>query len=315
MRVVVACDNRCSFRCITEYLCLVAGRAFGVAVLAEEGETRQAMIEEYVFLPGLFIVAVAAHCALGSAVGVVVFVTLAASCQRLRLKQGLDMAGGAFDRDVGSMERVTRVRVVIESHLSKALRHVAGVAAFSKMPVVVVIVLMAGNACGIHRVTEGVVAMTVGAHQRRVFAGQVERGIAGMVKRCVMPVSRLMAVAALLSAAPIVRIIVGMAAEACRGGVGKGMIGMAVETARCCMAADQREIGLLVVKRHVFPARRRMAIATTFVQRLRVRAVGFVAGYAGRWCRPVLAVGFMAAGALQTIVLSLQREIGVCVRK
>ena len=213
------------------------------------------------------------------------------------------------------MERVTRIRVVIESHLSKALRHVACVAAFSKMPVVIVIVLMAGNACGIHRVTEGIVAVTVAAHQRRVFADQIERGIAGMVKRCVMPVSWLMAVAALLSAAPIVRIIVGMAAEACRGRVDKGVIGMAVKTARCCMAADQRETGLLVIKRHVFPTSRRMAIATTCANRFRVRAVRFVAGCAGRWRRPVLAVGFVAAGALQTIVFSLQGEIGVFVLK
>ena len=66
-------------------------------MFAEERETRQVMIEEYVFLPGLFIMTIAAHCALGSAVRVIAFVTLAATCERLRLKQGLDMAGGAFD--------------------------------------------------------------------------------------------------------------------------------------------------------------------------------------------------------------------------
>ncbi len=52
----------------------------------------QVMIEEYVFLPRLFIMAIAAHCALRSAVRVIAFVTLAATCERLRLKQGIDMA-------------------------------------------------------------------------------------------------------------------------------------------------------------------------------------------------------------------------------
>ena len=53
---------------------------------------RQIMIEEYVFLPGLFIVTIAAHCALRSTVGVITFVTLAATRQRLRFIQRLDVA-------------------------------------------------------------------------------------------------------------------------------------------------------------------------------------------------------------------------------
>lgn len=61
-------------------------------MLTEEWETRQVMIEEYIFLPGLFIVTIAAHGALRSAVRVIVFVTLSATGQRLRLIQGLDVA-------------------------------------------------------------------------------------------------------------------------------------------------------------------------------------------------------------------------------
>lgn len=38
-------------------------------------------------------------------------------------------------------------------------------------------------------------------------------------------------------------------------------------------------------------------------------------GYAGRWRRPVLAVGFVATGALETSVFSLQGEIRVFVLK
>ena len=60
-------------------------------MLAQEWETRQVMIEEYVFLPGIFIVTIAAHGALRSTVGVIVFVTLAATGQGLRFIQGLDV--------------------------------------------------------------------------------------------------------------------------------------------------------------------------------------------------------------------------------
>ncbi len=128
-----------------------------------------------------------------------------------------------------------------------------------------------------------------------------------------MPVRRLMAVAAFLSAASIVRVILGMAAIARRRYIDKSVIGVAVETACCCMAADQREAGLIVVKRHILPASRQMAIAATLTDRFWMGAIGFVAGYTGRWRRPVLAIGFVATGALQTIVLSLQGEIGILV--
>jgi hypothetical protein len=81
------------------------------------------------------------------------------------------------------------------------------------------------------------------------------------------------------------------------------------------MVADQREAGLVMVKRHNLPASRRMAIVAGLTDRLRMRAVGFVAGYTGRWRRPVLAVGFVATGALQTIVFSLEGKISVFVLK
>lgn len=213
------------------------------------------------------------------------------------------------------MERMTRVSVVIEGHLGKTLGHMACIATLSKMLFVIVIIPMAGNAGRIHGVTEWVVAVTVVASQHRMFANQVERGIARMVKGGVMPVRRLMAVAAFLSAAPIVCVIFGMAAKACRGRIVKRVIGMAVETARCCMAADQRKAGLVVVKGDNLPASRRMAIVAGLTDRFRMRAVAFVAGYAAGWRRPVLAVGFVATGALQTIMFSLQGEIGVLVLK
>lgn len=72
------------------------------------------------------------------------------------------------------MKCMTRVSVVIEGHLGKTLGNMACIATLSEMPVVIVIIPMAGNACRIHGVTEGIVAVTVAANQRRMFANQVE---------------------------------------------------------------------------------------------------------------------------------------------
>lgn len=91
--VVFCMTSATVLRRITEYLRLVAGRTFGISVFAEEWEMRQVMIEEYVFLPGLFIVAIAAYCALRPAVRIIAFMALAAACQRLRFIQRFDMAG------------------------------------------------------------------------------------------------------------------------------------------------------------------------------------------------------------------------------
>jgi hypothetical protein len=124
-----------------------------------------------------------------------------------------------------------------------------------------------------------------------------------------------MAVAALLSAAPFVRIIFGVAAKARRRCIDKGVIGMTVETACCRMVTDQREAGLIVVKRDDLPASSRMAIVAGFTHRFRMRAVRFVARNARRRRCPVLAVGCVATGALEADVFSVQREIGLLVLK
>lgn len=93
VRVVMRVTATAVDRCIPEYLGLVAGRAFGIGMLAQEGEVREAVVEEQVFFPGHLVVAVGARRSLGAAMGVVVFVTLAAGCERLRLEDRLDMAG------------------------------------------------------------------------------------------------------------------------------------------------------------------------------------------------------------------------------
>ncbi len=75
---------------------------------------------------------------------------------------------------MGTVECMACVSVVIEGHLGKSRRHMACIATLAKVFVVIVIILMAGNAGRIHGVTERVVAVTVVTNQHRMFANKVE---------------------------------------------------------------------------------------------------------------------------------------------
>jgi hypothetical protein len=160
--------------CVPELLCFVTGRTFGVVVFAQQGEASQAMVEEDVFGPGRFIVAILAGRSLGTIVGIVVFVAQSAAAWRLSVKDRFDMTSCAFDTGVGTAERVVRVDVVIECQLRPLGRHVARVTTFAKMPLMVVIIIVAGETGGAELIGKRIVAMAVSADQRRVLAGQAE---------------------------------------------------------------------------------------------------------------------------------------------
>lgn len=156
--------------CTPELLRFVTGRTFGVAMFAQQGESSKAMIEEDVFGPGRFVVAVLAGCSLGTLVGIVVFVAQRAARRWLSLKDGLDMTSCAFNAGVGPTERVVRVDVVIECQLCPLGGDVARVTALAKMPVVIVIIVVAGEASGTELIGKRVVAMAVIADQHCVLA-------------------------------------------------------------------------------------------------------------------------------------------------
>ncbi len=69
-------------RRVTKNLRLVAGSTFRIAVFAQQGEPRQAMVEEQAFTPGLLIVTVGALCAQGSVMRVVILVAPTTACER-----------------------------------------------------------------------------------------------------------------------------------------------------------------------------------------------------------------------------------------
>ena len=140
------------------------------------------MIEEYVFLPGLFVVAITAHLSLRSIVWIIVFVTVTTIGQWFCFKQGFDVAGGAFHGDVCAMERMLGIDVMIESNLDKTVWNMACVATLPEVCFMVVVVPVAGDTCSVHGVAERVVRVTIVADQQTMFAEQFERCIPRMVE-------------------------------------------------------------------------------------------------------------------------------------
>ena len=140
------------------------------------------MVEEYVFLPGVFVVAIAAHLSLRSIVWIIVFVTVTTIGQWFCFKQGFDVAGGAFHGDVCSMERMIGIDIMIEGNLDKTLRNMACVALLPEVRFMVVIIPVAGDTCCVHGVAEWIIRMTIVTDQQTMLAQEFERGIPRMIE-------------------------------------------------------------------------------------------------------------------------------------
>lgn len=112
----------------------------------------------------------------------------------------------------------------------------------------------------------------------RVFTVSRKVCIASVVEARVLPPRRLVAVAALVAAEPVMRIVLRVTAKARRRRVRKCPVLVAVETGRFPMFTDQRETGRIVVKFDIEPAGRRVAVAANGTHRLPVRVVVIVAG-------------------------------------
>jgi hypothetical protein len=91
MWIVVHMAGTAVLRRITEDLRLMAGRAFGIRMFAEQRELSQVVIKEDIVPPRNVVMAVTAHFSLCTAVRVVIFVALAATRQRLGIEDGFDV--------------------------------------------------------------------------------------------------------------------------------------------------------------------------------------------------------------------------------
>ena len=124
----------------------MTGHTFGIAVFAKQRKTRETMVEEDVFSPRLFVVAVFADFPLGTFVRVVFLVTVAANRRGLSFKHRFNMAGRTFNIGVCAEKGVSGVDVVIERKLHPLIGNVAGVTTLAKVPVMIIIVFMARKA-------------------------------------------------------------------------------------------------------------------------------------------------------------------------
>lgn len=98
MRVIFHVTVDAGRRCVLEDVRVMAGVAFDVQVLAEERESRQIVVEEYIVCPRNLVVTILAERALSALVRVVVLVTGEAVGLELDLEYGLDVAFLALDR-------------------------------------------------------------------------------------------------------------------------------------------------------------------------------------------------------------------------
>lgn len=161
-------------RSVPEPLCFVAGRALGIHVFAKQRKAGQTMVKEDVLAPRLFVVTVLAGFSLGTLVRVIVLVAQTASARGLSVKNRLDVAGRAFNTRMRTAEGMLRVDVMIEGQLCPLAGHVAGVAALAKMPVMIVIVAVTGEAgCG-QLIGKWVFAVAIITCECRVLPGQTE---------------------------------------------------------------------------------------------------------------------------------------------
>lgn len=117
MRIILAMAVDAVFRCIAEHVRLVAAFAVRFRMLAEQRETRQVVIEEYIVLPGGFVVAVVANDALLTVMGVVLGMAVVAGGLESHLENGLDVAVLAFDRGMGTEQGIVGVLVMVEEHV------------------------------------------------------------------------------------------------------------------------------------------------------------------------------------------------------
>jgi hypothetical protein len=148
------------------------------------------------------------------------------------------MAGQALDVHVCAMEDMIRVDIVIERDEFKSVRCMASVARFAEVTVVVVIFKMAGNTSGTQAVTERVLTVAVIACEQSMLAGQVEGRVTGVVKRCVLPTSRLVTVLTFFPAASGVGVIARVASITGCWRFCECLVGVAVEAGCRLMFSD-----------------------------------------------------------------------------
>lgn len=217
------------------------------------------------------------------------------------------MAVDARRRLVRATQGKIRVDVMIEMAFGPRFARMAGRAISPVVAIVMVILKMTADAFHVHRIDiiKWVFTMAITAGQHRVLALERKVGVAGMVETRISPRAGVVTGLALLSAATVVTVIPGVAAEAGHWCIPVRWVVVAVRTFRFTMFADQGKIGRIVIKPRVTPVTRIVTIHASSSQVAFMSVIFEVAidAIAGRGA--ALPVGHVASATLGIKVFSL----------
>ena len=125
-----------------------------------------------------------------------------------------------------------------------------------------------------------------------------------------MPIAGVMAATALITAAPVMRVIFGMAVDTGGGRLGEGSILMTIQTSRFGVFAEQGIFCCSVVKLGLQPLCRFVTSNTVKAHRFLMRLVFTMTVDALGRCFSTLQIRFMTVGAVGLRVRPSQLEIG-----
>ena len=245
-------------------------------MVAEQREACQPVVEENIVLPRQFGVAVSTPRPHGTAMRVIILMTCEAVRSRRCIEDRLDMASGTFSISMCAKQRMSRVDVMIEMHVRPPGRRMTGIAGTTKVPVVVVVVFVTGDAGRTQAVGKRIRAMATVTSLFGVHTVERKLRIALMIEARFVPTNRAVTIPAFGTAAPIVRVVLGMAGVTRRWRILERVVGVTVKTPRPLVVTDQREAGRVVIELNVQPAFRRMAVAALRTESARMCVVALV---------------------------------------
>lgn len=284
--------------------------ASGLIVRAEQRESRQAVIEKHVILPCTLVVTIVAYDPQGLVVRIIRRMTSEAPAFKRDIENRFDVARGALDRLVRAVQRVVRVDVVIEVDRRPLFITVTLGTFRTKMAIVRVIVEMTSCALRIQRVGKRIGAMAGVAGEIRMPAKKRKIRVAIMIEPGIEPSGGRVAVLALITAATVVYVVLGMAAETIVRGADKGLVFVAVQAGWLPVFADQGITGRIVVEFHSGPVRGSVAVTTGIVKRVAVHVIVEMAVNTGQWRVPMFFRASMAGVAIRIGMRAEQLEVG-----
>lgn len=288
----------------------MAARAKHRRMLANQRKTRQRMVEAH--LPSPCHRAMARRAVGAEPPGVRVIFGMAGHtghCYARRLR-GRRVARPAFQRPMRTRQRKARHFIMVEIGDVPIAAGVAARAFGAILPLVRVVLGMAGDATCFGLWRRIIDAVAASAGRCCMLAQQRERGLA-MVEACVGPRRWIVAIGAGRAARPIVRVIARMATNASPCRIADGIIGtMTTRAGRRRMLTQQREIGVArMVERRRRPGRCAVARRTIGAARAIMPIIARMARDAGRRC-PCPALSDMASHAALCTVRAGQRKSG-----